>query len=374
MAQADKLSRTVEKIYAAALDASQWRGALTAVEDFTGSTGAVVDLVPLTPAAAPQTLSGSFSADDCAQYATVYQSICPRIAFATANPGIRTHVDRMILSEAEMDRDPVYDWLSKHGLRYFIAGVGGRTRQHLAYFSLQRSRRQGHAQDEDIALFDLVRPHLAQAVALADNLDTLAAHRRFSDAMLDALPQAVFGLDASGNLAFVNASGDRLLARGDCLRSVAGRLVAPVAAHQQRLDALIADAIAGGCGGTLRIGRIGSGPSCAVRVSPIHGGECGRLLRPSVLVVVSDPVGTADLDEELLRELYGLTPAEAHAAATLLDGHSIHSAAQRLGIAPETMRSHLKSVFRKMGVSRQQDLVRRLIELEPLATKIVSPE
>ena len=374
MAQSELLSRTVEKIYAAVADAGRWREALTAIEDFTGSTGAVIDLVPRSSASIPQTMSGSFSRDDCAHYATTYQSICRRIAFVRANPDIRTHVDSLILSEAEMDRDPVYDWLGKHGLRYFVAGPCGTTQQHFAYFSLQRSRGQGHAQDSDVALFDLIRPHLVQAIALADSLNTLAAHRRFSDAMLDALPQAVFGLDAAGVLLFVNASGERMLARGDCLRSTVGRLITPVAAQQPRLDALIADVLDGGSGGTLSVQRTGGGPPCAVRVSPIHGDDIERHGHPAALVIATDPVGAVTVDEAALQALHGLTPAEARAAVTLLDGHSIHSAAQRLGIAAETMRSHLKSIFRKMGVSRQQDLVRRLIELEQVASKSASPK
>ena len=374
MGRADQLSRTVEKIYAAVTDSSRWRDALIAVEDFTGSTGAVVDLVPIERAALPRTMSGSFSSEDCAYYATHWQSICPRISFAGANPDIRTHVDSMILSEAEMDRDPVYDWLGKHGLRYFVAGSCGTTGQHLAYFSLQRSRRQGHAQPDDMTTFDLVRPHLAQALAIAHSLDTLAAHRRFSDAMLDALPQAVFGLDTAGSLLFANASGDRLLARGDCLRAAHGRLATPVPGQQPRFDGPIADVLAGGSGGTLAFQRINGGPPCAVRVSPIHGDEVGHLGQPAVLVIATDPVGAVAIDEAALQALHGLTPAEARAAVTLLDGHSIHSAAHRLGIAAETMRSHLKSIFRKVGVSRQQDLVRRLIELEQVASKLASPE
>jgi DNA-binding CsgD family transcriptional regulator/PAS domain-containing protein len=376
VAQAELLSRTVEKIYAAAVDASLWRDALIAVEEFTGSTGAVVDLIPLCGNARPRTFAGSFSTDDCSEYANVYQSICPRIAFAVQHPEIPTHFDRLIFSESEMDRDPVYDWFGKHGLRYFVAGNAGRTRQYQAYFSLQRSRRQGHVDEEDVALFEMVRPHLAQAVAIADGLDTLAAHRRFSDAMLDALPQAIFALDGAGLLLFANASADRLLASGDCLQCEAGRLATAVPAQQLELDTLIAKTLTGAAGGAMRIGRLGERLPCAARVSRIVVDEAERFLRPAVLVIVSDPAAAALIDKATLHSLYDLTAGESRAAAALLQGHSIQSAAQLLGVSPETLRTHLKAIFRKVGVSRQQDLVRILVELEmsSIAQPLASPE
>jgi DNA-binding CsgD family transcriptional regulator len=194
--------------------------------------------------------------------------------------------------------------------------------------------------------------------------------------MLDALPQAIFGLDGTGLLLFANASADRLLACGDCLRCEGGRLATAMPAQQPQLDMLIANTLSGSAGGAMRIGRLGDRLPCAARVSRIVVGETERFLQPAVLVVVSDPAAAAPIDEDALRTLYDLTPAEARTAAALLAGHSIHSAAQLLGVAGETLRSHLKSIFRKVGVSRQQDLIRILAELEmsSIAMPLISPE
>jgi DNA-binding CsgD family transcriptional regulator len=41
----------------------------------------------------------------------------------------------------------------------------------------------------------------------------------------------------------------------------------------------------------------------------------------------------------------------------------VESAAALLGVQQATIRSELKSIFRKLGVSRQQDLVRVLTSL-----------
>lgn len=380
MAQAEQLSRTVKKLYAAAVDASLWPSALHAIEEFTGSAGAVLHVIPKN-GGPPKTLLGTnaqshFPPSELAEWERDYMASCPRLAAGARWPDRPFICDRMIISEAEMDRDQSYRWWEQHGVRYFIGSRLPDTDRHTLAWSLQRSRRQGHVDERDVELFDMVRPHLTQAAAIADSLDTLAAHRRFSDAMLDALPQAIFSLDRTGDLLFVNAGGERMLKRRDAVISKDGRLSAAIRSQQPQLDVLIAQVLSGGPGGAMRLFRPDGRRPCTVRVTPIVIDEAERFLDPAVLVIVSDPACASAIDEEVLRALYDLTPAEARTAAALVDGHSIPSAAQLLGVSGETLRSHLKAVFRKVGVSRQQDLVRILAELEVCAiTRLpASPE
>ncbi|WP_169775802.1 helix-turn-helix transcriptional regulator, partial [Escherichia coli] len=63
-------------------------------------------------------------------------------------------------------------------------------------------------------------------------------------------------------------------------------------------------------------------------------------------------------------------PAEARLAARLKEGLSLKEAAEELGIAVNTARNQVKSVFEKLGVNRQSDLIRHLTELSQLAAYI----
>jgi DNA-binding CsgD family transcriptional regulator len=65
----------------------------------------------------------------------------------------------------------------------------------------------------------------------------------------------------------------------------------------------------------------------------------------------------------MLTSLYNLTETEARLASGIAGGHSVESAAVSLHMRIATARSHLKSVFAKVGVNRQQDLVRLLSSL-----------
>jgi DNA-binding CsgD family transcriptional regulator len=60
---------------------------------------------------------------------------------------------------------------------------------------------------------------------------------------------------------------------------------------------------------------------------------------------------------------FDLTPAEARLVVHLVAGASLRSCAKALGIKYETVRSCLKSVFRKTGTHRQAELVLTVFEV-----------
>ena len=100
----------------------------------------------------------------------------------------------------------------------------------------------------------------------------------------------------------------------------------------------------------------------SILVTPLHGAVppvSGRL--PVAAIFVTDPDRVAALSRDHVRDLFGLTRAEAGLAAELIEGDGLQSAATRLGITRETARTHLKHIFEKTGVRRQTELVRLLV-------------
>lgn len=364
----ERFSATIDKIYAAAADGALWEDALRAIEDYTGSAGAVLNLVPKHDAALPVCLSGSFSRDDCAEYATNYMWRCPRIAFAQQHPEVPIHWDRLIFTEREMDRDATYEWYGSHGLRYYVAGWAGQSSDHRAYMSLQRSRRQGHAEPEQIDEFKLIATHMERAIALAIKLGTFEQQSLLGLRVLEFLPHAVFALDARGEVLLANDRAQQLLSEGDALVCFDGRLQCRVSSDRAQFDQLLQSALtiepAHAQGGWVQLRRAsGRKPYVALITRFGVAENLFNSAQPVVLVVVSDPQGANGPSEHALHDIFGLTHAEARLASALSTGHSLESAAALLGIQAATARSELKAVFSKVGVNRQQDLVRVLTSL-----------
>ena len=78
-------------------------------------------------------------------------------------------------------------------------------------------------------------------------------------------------------------------------------------------------------------------------------------------VFIRDPERKSQASSELLRQLFGFTPAEATLALLLANGLTLDEAADELHIRKNTIRAHLRSIFTKTGVTRQTTLVRLLL-------------
>jgi DNA-binding CsgD family transcriptional regulator len=83
-------------------------------------------------------------------------------------------------------------------------------------------------------------------------------------------------------------------------------------------------------------------------------------------IVVLDMDDCPHPDEDLLRELFLLTPAEARLAKRLACGQDLASIAKDLGVTRGTVRVQLKSLFWKTATRRQGELIALLAHLSRL--------
>jgi len=122
-----------------------------------------------------------------------------------------------------------------------------------------------------------------------------------------------------------------------------------------------------GSGGWMKITRREAGVPLIVEVHPVRRMGAGyRVLAVGALVLVVDPVRRPRVDPELAAEVLGLTRTEGRVAVALAAGRTIADIAAAQGCAQSTVRMHLKRVYRKQGIHKQTELVRRIMSLEGL--------
>ena len=79
------------------------------------------------------------------------------------------------------------------------------------------------------------------------------------------------------------------------------------------------------------------------------------------LVLVVDPAARPRVDPAVAAEALGLTGMESRVAVLLAEGMTVRDVAAAMGRAESTIRSHVKHMFAKHGLSRQADLVRLVL-------------
>jgi DNA-binding CsgD family transcriptional regulator len=183
---------------------------------------------------------------------------------------------------------------------------------------------------------------------------------------VDNLDVALVGLTVDGKICFLNSTAESLLCLSEILRVQDGRIV-PNDAHQARtLKKLIEtactrkfDTVPGGAT-TVRKGN----RSLYLTVLPYTASNDLLPQRAKVFLSITDPDARPKSRTELLAALFHLTPAESRIAMHLAAGEEPVKIAARTKSSYATVRSHLKSIYQKMNISKQSQLV-RLISVLP---------
>jgi DNA-binding CsgD family transcriptional regulator len=88
--------------------------------------------------------------------------------------------------------------------------------------------------------------------------------------------------------------------------------------------------------------------------------EGNPMVKQAVVAMAAALARAEGQRERRLRDEYDLTPTETRVALHLADGGTVATCARAMGLAESTVRTHLKSVFAKTGISRQAQLPRLL--------------
>jgi DNA-binding CsgD family transcriptional regulator len=79
-----------------------------------------------------------------------------------------------------------------------------------------------------------------------------------------------------------------------------------------------------------------------------------------IIATIYDSNGRYTLRTRDLQALYNFTPAETRVCQLLYEGRNLADIAGRLGVTKHTVKAHLSHSFKKVGVTNQAHLLRKL--------------
>ena len=361
----------IERVYAAALDEHLWADALTNVADCLRSAGATLEIIDR-KAATPAFFRGARLPDHGIQdYIDHYAAICPRLKHINRHPSGHIAHDHLLITEAEMDRDPFYaDFLRRDDFRYFIGGTLCNDDRYFSLITAQRTVGQGHVDAEDITALGQMLPHIGQALDLHMRLRAWRRQEESLQATLDQLADGVVLLDTASRVLFCNRAATELVAQRDGLEIVAGELLPRASWAAGDLGRAVARALQTRAGepvdadGEILAPRADGRPALILAVRPLPQADSmtadlyAEAPQPAVAVFIQDPArGTASA-ARILRTVFNLTPAETRLAIALYRGVTLRAYAADHDISINTARSHLARAMRKTNTGRQADLIR----------------
>ncbi|KFC67533.1 putative LuxR-family regulatory protein [Bosea sp. LC85] len=364
----------VEAVYAAAATPSLWPAALQTIADCFDDVGAVLiyqrDDGSYGIIVSPTLVEGQkeYDRDEWWRHDVRFSRSRER-GYLTRTDAI---TERHIATSEELETLPFYSqFLKRQGLKWF-AGVSISPDPHVAVaLSVQRADSKPAFAEEELATLSQLGRHVENALRLGIRLITAEATQQSLADVLARLSVGVFLLDAAGHVIFANPVAEQLC--GDALLVSQGRLAARSILPQEALSEAIARASAASADTLTAVPRpllipgLDRDGTLAVHVLPVCAaaatGVERMLSETSVIAVVTSAQPGEPADPALVRDLFGLTLAEARIAALVGAGLAPRNASQALGISEETARTTLKRVFAKVGVSRQSELSALLARL-----------
>lgn len=376
-----RYDQLVRLVYQGVLEQPPWHSALPALREALDAQ--VVSLVLRPPSADDRGVilncvrpdpQGARRAAPLADPAD-WEVTAYREQFFSLDPFVNLPLDQVIalediLADAELTASDYYlHYLQPIGLFRILGVDTGEPEGLLVRIRCSRRREEQAFDDDDRALLQTLTPHLRQAALIYDRLSRMASERDIYSGAVDQLSVATIILDDKRRVLNTNALASALLKDAGGLSLRGGQLQLMSRDANQALQDALASVIRAQQTGqasvirALRVTRPGGRPPLGLVIKPVPGppGVDGQV-GPCAAVFISDPQQRDSASQQILGELFALSPAEANVAILLARGLSLSEVSEAQNISPHTARAQLKSIFAKTGVSRQAELVRMVIK------------
>lgn len=271
--------------------------------------------------------------------------------------------DHILFSEQELGKSEYYEKFAKKAdVPWFAAGglIGDLGRNTVA-ISLQRTSKQGYFTLDELSTLNALLPRLVPVMSMASRLAQLKGKSMVDGLQLARQPAVLIKMD--GTVAYMNPAAEVLTGQRFAIRH--SRLSLPNSAENRQLQALIDQACAAqarhmSSGQELRpvvLGATETDPRLVIRAAPIRRSASDIITFSGVILMMSSLTSDVRLSPEILQHVFDLTRREAEVMSLIGEGRHLQEIGVTLGIATETVRYHVKSIFIKTGTTRQSELV-----------------
>lgn len=365
MISATKYDVLLGKLYAGCADRRSMSGFLRALGDATASHITTFARADLANPAASSLLTIGAGPDEILSWSE----------HAGENPWMQRYLPEIhaggvcdgdaYVTRQELLASRYYDGFLRHiDTQHSVGICAAHERNRAAFLMLCRSGSAGAYDGDCIRLFDRIAPHVVNAFALQIQFEHLEAQA----SQMTQRQRGMFLLDAHWNWVGGNPIAEQMVAAGWWRGHLNSPLEGAHPVTRAAWKSLQSKLVQGN--GIQQVVPVHDGPGQLVAFASVHVydavGISERAPRFVMFVRGLQSTNAEALDAQL-RQIFGLTSAEAALALALRSEADIARAAVVLGIAESTARTRLQTVFEKTDMHRRADL---LLMIDALAETV----
>jgi DNA-binding CsgD family transcriptional regulator len=349
----------VDRLYEAAVIPELWPGVCERISAGIGAFSTAI--ICISPDGMARWVSSAAIAEQMERYGASdlrQRNIRPARALTRAPGAFMRDID--LLTDEELARDPMrIELLEPIGLGWEMGCAIAEPSGAMLVTSILRRTADGPFAATDADRMDALKPDLARASFLATRLAFSQAQSITQTLSTVGLAAAVLTL--SGKVLSMNADMEKFAPRlrvgaRDYLivkDAAAKNLLQAALLGLKHQDAPVVQSIP--------IAADFGEPVLVLQLLPVRR-DARDIFGPATAILIATAVGhVGPPDARVICSLFDLTPAEGRIAQRVVGGEKVGDIAAALGIGQETVRTHLKSIYRKTGVNRQSKLVSLLL-------------
>ena len=367
-------SQLIGNIYQASYDSNHWVTVLEGIAKLTNSDSAVIGYQDGEIYQASIMHSYNINSDKLKKYNE--EGVDPHFKlFADAVPlGEATSAQKVVPDRQQLE--DIYGKVFINNIvgmdMYYIGGVvlfNDENRK--IAIGIQRSKDCGTWHDDELKKLTLISPHLQRALHIHREFTRLRIREQSLRAGLNKLLVGLIIFDSSMQTIYLNPIAKSILKSHPAIYLKNNRICATTHEDTQKIrKALILSLNANKESDPLEYSTaLGfhhseSKTPLPILITPLYSIstlEEKMKLDNQVAMIISDPEKNQPIVPEALCTAYKLTPSEAKVAIALTNGLSIDEVAMLHGNQPSTIKSQLKAIKSKLGISRQSELVKMLL-------------
>lgn len=370
----EAVQKLLPLLYQAPGDEATWTRFIAALTDATGAVQGL--FVHHNTAACQTSLASCFNLDE--QFANAYEQY-----FQFINPYLNVHPSKLpksgtlgllndLIPDKEVERTEFFnDHVVPQELtiRNAIRITAQETENLHTSIALHYPIDQYKNNPEySLTLCRLMLPHIQTALQLHTKIGLVESRLNYLTGVLDNMPQGVILLDKSGRLVEINEPARSIIEANDGLQIRHDTLQTMLSRETNALNVLINKATQTAQGKATIPGRSfhvlrpsGKRP-LELLIVPVYEQMDIKSSPDSVTAIfIHDPEHANDSLGNLIQQRYRLTKTETTITLLLIQGLETKEISERLNIQRETLKTHLKSIFKKTNTHRQGQLIAAIL-------------
>lgn len=357
----------VGEIYDAALEPDHWSNVLALVSNTLNTRSAILRVQDLVSKRVGTYVLHNLDTAYQQHYRDHFVHIDSLIPAIARQPVGTVKQTTNLMNESFFKGEFYNEFALPQGMEHTVGTVLMKRNSQLAVMGFHRNHRQGDFETQELVLLNMLIPHLQRALEVNQRLWLLDTGVEVKREILDRFSLGVILIDGTGKPIFLNKSAEDIVSNGQVLTVCRNALRVSTMSETRELHRLIFEATRAEPpqSGAMVLSASELRQPLSLMVTPVSKRKDSTFQLDNEAVSAVAFIGceqhAVDRSLDLLNQLYGLSPAEARLAVALANGDSLEAMATRFSVSLNTIRTQLKSCYRKTGANRQNELVKLVL-------------